>query len=437
MELDILKLTYKKRRMYLATLFLLPVLIPLIVFTFIPLFSSISTSLHETVSANEEQLQYNAFHNPGDGVPEGQTFTVGFSGKINSIRVKIHNPIAPQKFTLTLYDGPDKKTVLEGMTRTIEKTEAPEDFVFAFRRPIEIEKGTLFYFEVVSEDNGFDFYYQDTDSYNNGVYYRAGTPISTADAYFKVKGQTTKFVGEKNYESLLTDRKFNNSVLATVYYMAGNVGLSVLISLIAALALYGLRGERTLMTLFLLPWMFSTMMAGLMFRWMFSSTSGIINGMLYSFGMIDGPMNWLQVWPQNMGVIIISGVWGACAFGSLVILAGLKRIPEALNESAKIDGAGTWRRFRHITFPFIKSHLIIFAILQTIWAGREFGLSYALTMGQPGYKTALLYFFVEQQGFKFHHFGIGAAAAFVTTLLITILIVIYIKVGRPTELFKL
>lgn len=259
---------------------------------------------------------------------------------------------------------------------------------------------------------------------------------AVTSVYLSLTGPNNNFVGVDNYIEALTDVYFQRSITASLLYMGGNVAISVLIALIMSFLVNNVRGEQYVAAAWFLPWMFSTVMAGLMFSWLFNPSFGLINAILLKLGIIDMPILWLSSYPEAMITVIIAGVWGACAFGSLVILSGLKCIPNEIINSARLEVPHFLSMFRHIYFPWIKGQVILFATLQTIWTLQEYGLPLALTSGGPGGRTAFIFYYVYKEGFLGMKFNLAAAQGFISVLFISLFIILYTKVVKPTEIYS-
>jgi ABC-type sugar transport system permease subunit len=259
---------------------------------------------------------------------------------------------------------------------------------------------------------------------------------AVTSVYLSLTDPNNNFIGVDNYIKALTDVYFQRSIAASLLYMCGNVAISVLIALIMSFLMNNVRGEQYVAAAWFLPWMFSTVMAGLMFSWLFNPSFGLINAILVKLEIIDMPILWLSSYPEAMITVIIAGVWGACAFGSLVILSGLKSIPNEIINSAKLEVPHFLSMFKHIYFPWIKGQIILFATLQTIWTLQEYGLPLALTSGGPGGRTAFIFYYVYKEGFLSMKFNLAAAQGFISVLFISLFIVVYTKVVKPMEIYS-
>lgn len=242
-------------------------------------------------------------------------------------------------------------------------------------------------------------------------------------------------VGLGNYIDLLDDPRFFPTIWRTLQFTL----LRLFISLSAGLSLALLLNQATtiaaqiLNRLFLIPWALSFVVNGLMWKWMYNGDYGIINYVLYNLGFIDGYKSWLGQTSTALIAVTIADAWKSIPFIALLILAGLKSIPEELYEAAKVDGAGILGRFRHITLPGLRSVLLVTFIMQTMWSIKAFASIWPVTMGGPADATMLLNIYAYQQSFMFLNLGYGSALAYVITAIILMLTLAYLAALRMEE----
>lgn len=232
----------------------------------------------------------------------------------------------------------------------------------------------------------------------------------------------------ENYQWLITSDEVRYSIWITFLYAVVRTSLIFITSLVLALTIKGLRGEYIFISMIFLPWLMSDYMVGNIFRWLFNGIYGVINAILYSLGLINGPILWLSKWPEAFWTIIIAGVWRDIPWGTIVLLAGLKTVPNEFYETAEVFGASLWQRLKYVTIPLIRGAITIFFIIQTMWCFQAFGEVYSLTMGGPGGRTAVLYYYVWQVGFYFLRFGQGIVVSYLVSLIVGIIAIIYFKV---------
>jgi multiple sugar transport system permease protein len=241
-----------------------------------------------------------------------------------------------------------------------------------------------------------------------------------------------EFVGLEQYIRLATDPEFWKMIRTTAVYAFFSVILHVLLGLGLALAIdygvrRGLRGHLTTRVSVLLAWIVPGIIIGLVWKVMLvESQFGAVNHFL---GVLDiGPVPFRSDPTLALISTIVAGTWRGTAFTMIMIYAGLQRIPQRLYEAARVDGAGRWDRFRHVTLPQLKPVLFITTVLVTIYALNTFDLIFALTGGGPGRATQVLALFMYQEAFQDYALGRGAAIAVIMLAANLLLTAVYLYV---------
>jgi len=240
----------------------------------------------------------------------------------------------------------------------------------------------------------------------------------------------TEFVGLDQYTRLLTDPEFYEMLRITGIYAFSSVVLHVLSGLVLALAIdYGvrrkLRAHLTTRVAVLLAWIVPGIIIGLIWKVMLVETEfGAVNYFLGQVGI--GPIPFRSDPELALVSTIIAGTWRGTAFSMIMIYGGLQRVPQRLYEAARVDGAGRWARFRHVTLPQLKPVLFVTTVLVTIYALNTFDLIFALTGGGPGRATQVLALFMYQEAFTDYALGRGAAIAVVMLCINLLLTGVYL-----------
>jgi ABC-type sugar transport system permease subunit len=233
------------------------------------------------------------------------------------------------------------------------------------------------------------------------------------------------FVGLGNYARLAQDARYWGALGHTALFVSVSVSLELALGLVLALGLDGIRrGRGAARVLLLLPWAVPTVVAGLVWRFMFEGRSGVANTLLLGAGLLEEPIAWLALQPAAWVPVVLADVWKTTPFVALLLLAGLKNIPTDLYEAARVDGASAWRRFRDVTLPMITPALLVAGLFRALDALRLFDLVYVLTGGGPGTSTEPVSLYTFDQLLQNLRFGYGSAAAmavFVTAFLIALL----------------
>jgi multiple sugar transport system permease protein len=238
-----------------------------------------------------------------------------------------------------------------------------------------------------------------------------------------------RFTGLTNYINVLTHPEFWQSMQVTFTFTVGSVIGQVIVGLLVALLLNEqFRGRGILRSAVLLPWAIPGVIAGVMWKWIFNPRFGVLNGLLYSLGLISEYRSWVGVDPgMAMMVLIFVQVWNALPFNTIILLAALQAIPRELYEAATVDRAGPLSRFRHITLPWLTQPIMIIMILATMTGLRVFDLIFVLTGGGPGDATRVVTFTAWKKAFDGLDFGTANSYAYILTLLTLIIGLIYIS----------
>lgn len=256
--------------------------------------------------------------------------------------------------------------------------------------------------------------------------------LSLTDAKLSAGRLKAPFIGLDNYLRLLSDKAVGNALLNTLYFTAVEVAGVVVLGLLAALLLnHPMARWSGFRVLLLLPWAIAPVANAVLWKWIYHANYGILNTILLQLGLIDSNVTWLGDAFQALNMILIVDIWKSTPFIAILLLAALQNIPKTLYRAARVDGAGTWQQFRHVTLPSLRTALAIAIILQTIWALRAFDLIFVLTKGGPADGTVVMNFLAYRVTFNFLKFGYGAAIANVIFLTSLVLAILYVRLVKP------
>lgn len=236
------------------------------------------------------------------------------------------------------------------------------------------------------------------------------------------------FVALANYAEVLANGRFWASMGHTLFFTAASVGLELVLGLVLALALNrAYRGRGLVRAAVLIPWAIPTVVAALLWRFMFDSQAGIANAVAMSVGLIDEPFVWFIHATAAWVPVVLADVWKMTPFVTLLLLAGLQNIDASLYEAARIDGASPWQQFRHVTLPLLKPAILVALIFRTLDAFRVFDLIYVLTGGGPGTSTEPIALYTFNSLLQNLRFGYGSALSVVVFLVTFGLALLYIR----------
>lgn len=238
---------------------------------------------------------------------------------------------------------------------------------------------------------------------------------------------TVKWVGLANYDRMLHDKYFGNSLRVTLIFMVATVIVAVGAGLLAALIMnQRFRGRTVVRTIMTLPWAFPDLPTVLIFYWILNPNFGVINVFVRLLLPLEQNPKWLLDPNLAMPIVVAIASWKAFPFYGLVSLAAMQSIPQELYEAAKVDGANPRQSFRHITLPALVPTLMLLGVLACIFSFRQFVLIFLTTGGGPGRVTETLVISVYKTAFNAFDFSYGATigvAGFVVVFAITLLFV--------------
>lgn len=236
------------------------------------------------------------------------------------------------------------------------------------------------------------------------------------------------FVGFSNFIWAFKSRDLARALGNTFIWVFGSVALEMILGLSFALMLnktFLFRGMAR--AVILAPYLVPTVVAVLVWRYMFHDIVGVMNYLLMAVGIIDAPLLWLNSQSTAMLTVIIVAVWKFFPFVVLAILGILQAIPQEQYEAAQIDGASDWQQFWRITLPHILPVFLLTALLRTIWTFHKFEIIYLLTGGGPVSATTTLPVLVYLKGFVDFELGRAAAIALITMGIMFVLMLLYTR----------
>jgi ABC-type sugar transport system permease subunit len=244
------------------------------------------------------------------------------------------------------------------------------------------------------------------------------------------------FVGLENFSDALGNPALHRSVGHTAGFVLLTVGGAVILGVPIALLLnQKFLGAKILQVLILIPWAIPPVMAGIIWRWMFAGNVGVINGALYSLGLIDNYISFFGNPGTAPLTVAAALLWKDLPLAVILLLATLQVIPGELYDATKIDGGGAWAQFRFITLPFLRPALTVVLIFQTIISFVTFDLIFAMTGGGPADATTFVAWYTYNELFTNLNLGRGAALAFVIAVVTLVMAVFYFLALRSERLY--
>ncbi|HYX84396.1 MAG TPA: sugar ABC transporter permease [Gaiellales bacterium] len=235
------------------------------------------------------------------------------------------------------------------------------------------------------------------------------------------------YVGLDNYRELRHDPYFRTALVNTFWFTFWSVPLSIAAGLAIALLLNRqIRVRGLFRTLFYLPVVTPLIVSALIWKWVYNGDFGLANYYLEKLHLIHHPIEWLSDPNLAMPSVIVMSIWTRVGFCMVVYLAGLQAIPEEYYEAARVDGASSWRQFRHITLPLLGPSTFFLFVLTIIQSWQVFDQIFVMTGGGPLRATTTVVYYIWQTGFQ--QFTMGYAAAVAYTLFAIIFVFTMLQV---------
>ncbi|MGW0966191.1 carbohydrate ABC transporter permease [Streptomyces sp. NPDC002516] len=242
--------------------------------------------------------------------------------------------------------------------------------------------------------------------------------------------QPPESVGFDNFKGVLSDGEFWAVVVRTILFAGGAVVFTMVVGMLIALLLQRVSGwMKTLINIVLVAsWGMPIIVATTVFKWLFDSDYGIFNALLSKLPGVDMiGHNWFASGPQGLSVIMLLVVWGAVPFVVITLSAGLTQVPAELEEAARLDGAGAWGVFRHVTLPILKPIIVMLTTLSVIWDMGVFPQVFVMRGGHPEAEFQLLTTYSYDRAFVVNDYAQGSAIAVLTVLLLLGVVAVYMR----------
>ncbi|WP_312363829.1 sugar ABC transporter permease [Ensifer sp.] len=236
------------------------------------------------------------------------------------------------------------------------------------------------------------------------------------------------FVGLRNYVTVLSNWDFWVAFGRTVLLLTVALNTEMLLGLgLALLVNKATHGQRLLRTIMMFPMMFSPVLVGFQFKFMFNDNIGFVNNALQSLGLTDRAIPWLIDGNLAMISIIIAEVWSSTAVFAILILAGLLAMPKDPVEAAHVDGCTPWQTFRYVTWPYLMPFAFIAMTIRSLDVARAYDIVKIMTDGGPAKRTELLWTLIGRTAYADARMGMANAMAYVAILLSIVFTVYFFR----------
>lgn len=254
--------------------------------------------------------------------------------------------------------------------------------------------------------------------------------LTDFDIYALADLDNLRFVGLRNYEQLLSNPLFWGAMRNTLWFSVLGVPLSIATSLAAAVVLNArvVKWRPIWRVMFFAPYVTTLVATAVVWRYLLHTRYGVINWALQSVGL--PAVDWLGQPETSIPAILMFVVWKIFGYNMLIFLAVLQTVPDDLYEAARIDGAGPWKQFRHVTLPAIAPTLLLVSIISVAGFFQLFAEPYVMTQGGPAQSTVTVLYFMYEEGFKWWNLGSASAVAFILFLCIFAVTMIQLWAAR-------
>lgn len=247
-----------------------------------------------------------------------------------------------------------------------------------------------------------------------------------------------KFIGLQNYVNIFQDKLFVTSLVHNLEYAVVTViGKIVLSLLLASLLNSKIKGITAFRTIYFIPVVISFMAIGLMFQLLLDPNVGLVNGLLMNIGIIKEPILFLADTNLALPTIMAIDIWKWVGYQTVIFLAGMQTISPDLYEAAEMDGATSWKKFRYVTIPQLRSVMIINLTLCVMGAFSVFDLPFVMTNGSGGPLNSthvlMTYMYKITFGGSNSNMGYGSAVAYVVLIIIMVVSLIQSKYSAKDE----
>ena len=268
-----------------------------------------------------------------------------------------------------------------------------------------------------------------------GLLLFVGVPmlLSLSLGFFEVDGfGSYQFVGFANYQRMLDDPLFLQSLRETAIYVVALVPLLYVVGLALALTVQrSSRANTVFRSLFFMPQMVSLVVVALVWQVLLVDKIGLLNSVIASFGFAS--VSWLGDPSFALGTIVVISLWFLMGFYMLIFLGGLQDIPQEYYDAARIDGASAAESFYYITLPLLQPtsfFVLLVSAVTAVCGFQTFDLIYVMTKGGPANATALAIFYIYQTAFEFGDYGYAAAMASALVVILMALILLLFLLTR-------
>ncbi|HWU17458.1 MAG TPA: sugar ABC transporter permease [Devosia sp.] len=236
------------------------------------------------------------------------------------------------------------------------------------------------------------------------------------------------WTGFSNYSTVLNSKVFHEVTIQTIIWTLASTFFAFLLGLGAALALHReFVGRGLLRALLLIPYVISAVAASYVWKWLYHSDFGVIGALAVQLGLTSEPINFLDNRQTVLASLIVVNIWKEFSFAMVMLMAGLQTVPDQLHRAAQVDGANTWDRFWHVTFPHLKGVSMVTILLLMVANFNSFIIPFVMTGGGPADASHIWITHIYQLAFGRQQWGVASAYAVILFIVMMAFGYFYVK----------
>ena len=234
--------------------------------------------------------------------------------------------------------------------------------------------------------------------------------------------------GLNNYRTILNSASFWAVTWNTVIWTISSTFVAFVLGYLAALALNReFAGRGFLRAILLIPYVVSAVAASYVWKWLYHSDFGVIGALSVQLGLTDQPINFIDNIDTVLPSLIVVQIWRELSFAMIMMMAGLQTVPDQLHRAAQVDGANTWQRFWHVTFPHLKGVTTVTLLLLLVSNFNSFIVPWIVTGGGPAGASDIWITHIYQIAFGRQRWGVASAYSVILFIVMMVIGYFYVK----------
>ncbi len=266
------------------------------------------------------------------------------------------------------------------------------------------------------------------------VVYPIGIVFKLSFSEISRSGIVGDFNGIQNYVTAVTAPEFSNVLVNTLIWVVAVVGVSTLLGFIVAMVLNAdFRGRKIARSIVVFPWAATLVIQAFAWKYIINIDYGALNNTLLNTGIISQAINWRPNYSVDFFWECVIGIFVTVPFVTFCVLAGLQSIDLSYYEAATVDGAGFWKKLRHLTLPLVRPSLTVSTVLNIIYVFNSFPIVYTITRGAPAHKTDTLVTYLYMLAFSEQRKGPATALSVIGFVILCLCAGAYMMITMRKE----